>query len=409
MNGKVWGYVGPAVMVLTGLVLVVFEFRDVVWHALEASSLALVGVALILAGAVWWAVRAGPRDPGTPRASRDPERVPVGLPWLVLSLVYLAGGVSLIMYLLLAVWPRPTPANVPPVPDRPQEQEAVEGGDTAFAELQRQVDSLIASNRALTTREDSMRLLLDGETRPLTCGDTTTTARLVSDDGLLDPSCVAFWWGEHTVFAEQRLLIIVFLAGGLGGLLHGLRSIVWYIGNRSLYASWLATYLMLPFTGGAVAFVFYVVVRGGFFSPTASFSETSPFGFAAMATLVGLFSGQAILKLKQLAETLLTRTERGADHEPATGASLMEITLTPDKVEQGADRKLTVKGEKFPGGAKVVVGTRPLDPTARTPAELEVLVPAELLKDPGTLQVYVADAEDTRVSKYRTLTVTAKP
>jgi phosphatidylglycerophosphate synthase len=121
---------------------------------------------------------------------------------------------------------------------------------------------------------------------------------------------------EFEVWDEVRLLWIVILAGALGSLVHALRSVYWYVGNRSLVWSWTGKYILMPFSGSALAVVFYFVIRGGFFSPQAGFSQTSPFGFAALSAMVGLFSEQAVLKLKQVAETVLSRPEKGADSQP---------------------------------------------------------------------------------------------
>jgi hypothetical protein len=112
---------------------------------------------------------------------------------------------------------------------------------------------------------------------------------------------------------EIRLFYIVAMAGAVGGLIHGLRSLYWYTGNRMLVWSWLSMYVLLPVVGSALGVVFYLVIRGGFFSTQASVDETSPFGFAALAALVGMFSEQAVLKLKQVAETLLSRPPEGSD------------------------------------------------------------------------------------------------
>jgi hypothetical protein len=113
-----------------------------------------------------------------------------------------------------------------------------------------------------------------------------------------------------------------------------LRSVYWYIGNRNLIKSWLAMYFMMPFAGAALALVFYLLVRGGFFSPQSSFQQTSPFGFAAFAALIGMFSSQAVLKLKDVAEVLLSKPKSGADPKPqgtvpsagATGSSTPPTT-----------------------------------------------------------------------------------
>lgn len=115
---------------------------------------------------------------------------------------------------------------------------------------------------------------------------------------------------------EARLVLIVALSGALGGLVHSLRSFYWYLGNRELVWSWVGMYLLMPFVGTTLGVVFYLIVRGGFFSPQSTVQQTSPFGFAAMAALVGLFSEQAVLKLQKVAETVLTEASEGKNSKP---------------------------------------------------------------------------------------------
>lgn len=129
-------------------------------------------------------------------------------------------------------------------------------------------------------------------------------------------SLVTFLFWKFSISDEVRLILIVALTGALGGLVHALRSLYWYVGNRALVFSWLTKYILLPFVGATLGLVFYFVIRGGFFSPEATSQETSPFGFAALSGLVGMFSEQAVLKLKELAETLLTKPRPGEDSRP---------------------------------------------------------------------------------------------
>ena len=119
-----------------------------------------------------------------------------------------------------------------------------------------------------------------------------------------------------TVPYEAALLIVVIAAGALGSCIHTLRSLSWYIGNRELRRSWIAKYLMMPIYGSSLALVFYFVVRGGFFSVQATAESANVLGFAALSGMVGLFSDQAVLKLKELAETLLTKPRPGSDAVP---------------------------------------------------------------------------------------------
>jgi hypothetical protein len=49
-----------------------------------------------------------------------------------------------------------------------------------------------------------------------------------------------------------------------------------------------------------------VILRAGLFSPSTEVDQASPFGFAAVAALVGLFSEQAMEKLRDLAGQVFT-------------------------------------------------------------------------------------------------------
>jgi hypothetical protein len=119
------------------------------------------------------------------------------------------------------------------------------------------------------------------------------------------------------------------MAGALGGMVASLRSLYWYVGNRELIWAWMLMYVLRPFVGTTLALVFYFVIRGGLFSPQAKIADTSPFGFAGLSALVGLFSEQAVLKLKEVAETLLSKPSPGADARPQESK--------PEKMSGGED------------------------------------------------------------------------
>ncbi len=158
-------------------------------------------------------------------------------------------------------------------------------------------------------------------------------------------SPVAFLFWTLSVSDEVRLIFIMAIAGALGSLVHALRSLYWYVGNRDLVRSWLAKYILLPFVGSTLAIVFYFVVRGGLFSPSATIQETSPFGFAALAGLVGMFSDQAAEKLKDVAATLLTPTPKGKDHvAPKTEKGSEDKDKDKPKTEEGTKTKAGEKG-----------------------------------------------------------------
>jgi hypothetical protein len=126
---------------------------------------------------------------------------------------------------------------------------------------------------------------------------------------------ILFW--VFPISDEARLLLIVALAGSFGGLVHCLRSFYWYYGNRELVRSWWAYYFLLPFVGAVLGTVFYIVIRGGFFSAQATVQQTSPFGFAAIAALVGMFSEAAVIKLKEIAENIFKKPPKGENESKA--------------------------------------------------------------------------------------------
>ncbi len=110
---------------------------------------------------------------------------------------------------------------------------------------------------------------------------------------------------------EQRLFVVVAVTGTLGGLLHSARSLYEYVGDRKLLRSWLLFYLSLPFVGSGLAVLFYLILRGGLVTGTAA--QVNFYGFAAISALVGLFTPEAALKLKQIFGPLLTPAEPGQD------------------------------------------------------------------------------------------------
>jgi hypothetical protein len=121
------------------------------------------------------------------------------------------------------------------------------------------------------------------------------------------------------ITTDEQLFILVALAGALGGLVHTLRSLGWYVGNRHLRWSWIAFYMLLPVIGAAGGTIFYVVTRAGLVSASsAANDQLNPFGLAAVAALVGLFSEQAIVKLKAVAGTVFSEAEKGVDAVPET-------------------------------------------------------------------------------------------
>jgi hypothetical protein len=183
------------------------------------------------------------------------------------------------------------------------------------------------------------------------------------------------------VSQEYRLLVIVAVAGALGAMVHALRSLYWYTGNRRLVRSWLLMYLLLPFVGALLALIVYFVFRAGFVTGLGSTQEVSPYGSAAIAALVGLYTEQAAAKLREVFSTLLSPAEKGTDHVPP---NLPDITgFAPPSGPVGA--RVTITGSGFTGTRSVEFTGAAASPTAVSGTEITVTVPAGA--QTGPLQV----------------------
>jgi hypothetical protein len=132
-----------------------------------------------------------------------------------------------------------------------------------------------------------------------------------------------------TIDEETRLLLLVLLAGALGSYLHSIRSLVDYIGNRTLTASWFWFYLTRPPIGMALALVFYAVIRGGFLVGTpADAKSVNSFGVIALSALVGMFADKASQKLSEIFETLFKTADRRTD-------DLQPLTIVTRQLPEG--------------------------------------------------------------------------
>jgi hypothetical protein len=251
------------------------------------------------------------RQPKT-AAGTGPGDKDVGTIGIMVLSFFLIAAILFCFSGLIALWPGPSPSGPP------ASQVAVTPTPTPSAapSSDSMTKSSLATSAAVSTPTATPSAALSSNSPTQT---SLAASPPVSTSGPVlpttPPRIKIFRW-EFPIWDEVRLLLIVILAAALGNLVHTVRSVYWYVGNRSLKWSWVAKYVLQPFAASALAVIFYLVVRGGFFSPQTKFENTSPFGFAALAALVGLFSEQAVLKLKTVAETVFQPPAPGADATP---------------------------------------------------------------------------------------------
>jgi len=143
--------------------------------------------------------------------------------------------------------------------------------------------------------------------------------RLNAPGYLIDFGCIT---------GDGYLFLVVLFAGMMGAAIRGLYSFILHLGRRDFGFNWIWYYILLPYFGGSLSLVLYFVIRGGFYSNSVGKAlDLNVFSFAALAALTGLFSDQALAKLKLVAESLLTKTEPKTD-QPAIAA----LTVSPSNI-----------------------------------------------------------------------------
>ena len=111
--------------------------------------------------------------------------------------------------------------------------------------------------------------------------------------------------GPCPISQEVQLLLMVLFTGALGSCVYALKSMADYEGDGKLYVTWFKYYLIQPFEGAGIAFLLYLVVRGGFLAgANADVKTVNQFGMCAIAGLAGAFSDTAFLKLREVFQSL---------------------------------------------------------------------------------------------------------
>lgn len=125
-----------------------------------------------------------------------------------------------------------------------------------------------------------------------------------------DCSEITFLFWHLNLTVDTILLILIGVAGALGSLLYALRSLTWHLGKKSADDRWIFWYYAKPLIGIILAEIFYVVIRGGFFSLDASINDANFYTFIGLGGLVGLFSESAIAKLQEIASAIFSIPEK---------------------------------------------------------------------------------------------------
>jgi hypothetical protein len=172
------------------------------------------------------------------------------------------------------------------------------------------------------------------------------------DQSRLDTDKITFLWGYITVTTsiDERFLLLVIVAGALGSYIHAGTSYADFVGNRKFTPSWTWWYILRPFIGTGLALVVYFAIRGGFLllANDVAAEKVNPYGIAAIAALVGMFSKQATDKLNEVFSTLFRPKEGSGDSARKDSLDETGTAISPKRTTIGTGKvALTVTGNNF--------------------------------------------------------------
>lgn len=189
--------------------------------------------------------------------------------------------------------------------------------------------------------------------------------------------------------------LLATLSGAIGSMVHALSSYALHYARRDFERSWVPWYIVRPLIGGIVALTFVFLFLGNIVTvQTTDGSGSTPlqnlFLLVGLGFLIGIFTEQAVEKLAQIANSVLTSARpRAARGETVAKPSLTRVT--PSTIPAGsADTKITADGQNFVAKrSSILVGSRRLTTTFVSATQLEAVVPRSELAKERQLQVTV--------------------
>lgn len=176
---------------------------------------------------------------------------------------------------------------------------------------------------------------------------------------------------SHTI-----LLCLVALVGAIAATLHGVKSLVEFVGNGDYRKQWAMWYLSRPLVGTVLALIVHFLIVGNIapgIETEADSAQTVSGIYTALgvAGLVGLFSKQALHKLADVFDTIF---QSDRDQQLKDG-------LTPepqiDRVER-TNSTLEIFGSHFQPNASVLIGEQEARTGSIQPGYIKATLPSNL-------------------------------
>ena len=139
------------------------------------------------------------------------------------------------------------------------------------------------------------------------------------------------------------LFILVTCSGFLGSMIHISTSFTTFVGAEKFEKSWILWYCTKPFTGAALALVFYFALRAGLLNVNSdNAGSINLYGTMALAMFTGLFTDVATQKLKEIFQVLFQPKDQRPDK---LNEQLIITSVSPDELHIGKMESITVIGK----------------------------------------------------------------
>jgi hypothetical protein len=189
------------------------------------------------------------------------------------------------------------------------------------------------------------------------------------------------------------LLQLVMIFGAGGALVHAVRSLYGYVGNKQFEPNWAPFYFARPFEGAVLALLMIFLFEGSLVrDPPTNINLENGWAACALAGLVGLFADKALLKLEQIFDAVLAPPADTRTGKLASGAALAPVlaNLTPDNAAAGSPAAVVqIAGDRFESDAEALVNGAPRVTTFRSPKSLSFTLTNADLSKQTTLKISV--------------------
>ncbi|MBR0555175.1 hypothetical protein J5J10_05720 [Ciceribacter sp. L1K23] len=182
-----------------------------------------------------------------------------------------------------------------------------------------------------------------------------------------------------SVAPDVGLLLIIAMAGALGGSLNASYKFAIHKGLGQFNDSWNWWYVMHPVFGMGLGLLVCLLFKGGLFAVGTAGDKTAavdPTGLAALSALVGMFARKGIAKLDELFDTLLKAPK--VQEEIEALPPVIDSVEPSNKKINDTDKGILVKGRNF---------------AARATVEIDGKAVVHKVMDDGRLQVMLEDGQ----------------